>query len=254
MVNSDPASEFDSQYYLSVNRARDEVFMQFLPHLIEKLGLRTAIDIGCGVGYYTKFLCDLGLTVIGVDGRPKNVEAATLRYPQIKYLTADVEEISLSNRGTFDMVFCAGLLYHLENPFKALRNIRRLCTSVCVVESRVHWTDFPGALLVRDAEGASQALRSYAFVLSRETIVRMLYVVGFEYVYSVEHKSNHEELRSSMFKRSRRHFFVASTNKIDLPCLSLESRTSVFELCGSSPYIRNWKFFVKAIRETFFWI
>jgi hypothetical protein len=37
-----------------------------------------------------------------------------------------VEDLSLRDIGTVDLVLSVGLLYHLENPFRAIRNFHAL--------------------------------------------------------------------------------------------------------------------------------
>ncbi|HWF04364.1 MAG TPA: class I SAM-dependent methyltransferase, partial [Candidatus Angelobacter sp.] len=89
------------------------------------LGLQTAFDTGCGVGYFSGVLQELGLRVAAADGRAENVAEARERYPSIDFRVADAESAS-PDLGTFDLVLCFGLLYHLENPLRAMRNLRAL--------------------------------------------------------------------------------------------------------------------------------
>jgi hypothetical protein len=50
---------------------------------------------------------------------------------------ADVFNLHRERMGTFDVVLCLGLIYHLENPIGALRIARALTAAVCVVESQL---------------------------------------------------------------------------------------------------------------------
>jgi tRNA (mo5U34)-methyltransferase len=47
----------------------------------------------------------------------------------------DFETDDLADLGQFDVVLFLGVLYHLENPFAALRRLKNLCTEVAVIET-----------------------------------------------------------------------------------------------------------------------
>jgi len=60
-----------------------------------------------------------------------NVKRATfvqrlLEIENVEFLVANLESIDLGSLGDFDAVFCAGLLYHLPEPWKLLERIRRV--------------------------------------------------------------------------------------------------------------------------------
>ena len=112
--------------------ARMEFLRRVIPPWQPLLGLHTALDLGCGVGYFSTMLRDLGLSVTAADARPKNIAEARSRHPGIDFRVADAEDASLASLGTFDLVVCFGLLYHLENPLRAMRNLRALTGKILV--------------------------------------------------------------------------------------------------------------------------
>src|SRR5258708_37344190 len=95
------------------------------------LGLSNAVDAGCGVGFFSQTLAECGLNVCGLDGRGENVAEARRRFPHISFEQGDIEERAILQLGRFDLVLCFGLLYHLENTLRAVRNVRGL-TVKCV--------------------------------------------------------------------------------------------------------------------------
>jgi len=254
MQRSDPGQEFNSAYYLAVNNARDEVFHRLIPLLIEEKRLVSAIDVGCGIGHYSSYLTSLGLHVTGLDGRSENISSAQTSNPETRFISASIEDLADVEIGSYDLVFCAGLLYHLENPFKAIRNMRALCKSVCVVESRVHWSDFPLALFVRDGDGPTQALAHYAMILTRRCLINMLYASGFDHVYSFAVSSSHPELSGSGLKRPRRHFFVASLEPLSLSDLKHEVRHVDDDMEAMAPYTNSRQRFLKSVKESICWL
>src|SRR5260370_25558098 len=132
---------FDQAHYDSLNVARGAKVSEILSELKDKLGLQTAIDVGCGFGYFSALLGSLGLAVSGVEGRRENAEEAARRTPGVVFHTLNAEDPALASLGRFDLVFCFGLLYHLENPFLAVRHLHAITEKILLVECVV----FPGS-------------------------------------------------------------------------------------------------------------
>ncbi len=54
---------------------------------------------------------------------------------KVEAVVADFPHVDARSLGTFDVVFFLGVLYHLENPFAALRRLRELTGALCVIET-----------------------------------------------------------------------------------------------------------------------
>jgi 2-polyprenyl-3-methyl-5-hydroxy-6-metoxy-1,4-benzoquinol methylase len=85
-------SPFDQHHYQSLIRAREEAIRKVLRRLNPALGLKTALDAGAGVGFFSQTLADCGLSVRGFDGRAENVAEARKRFPHIAFAQADLED------------------------------------------------------------------------------------------------------------------------------------------------------------------
>src|SRR3990172_2511403 len=175
---------FDSPHATRFTEARIRFLNTWLPGLIDLQGLRTAFDAGCGVGHLSRYLADLGLEVVAIDGRPGNILEAQRRHPQVRFLVHNMEAPAIRELGVFDLVLCFGLLYHLENPFAGVRNLYSLAGKVLLVESMVVPGSSPITGLVDKGQGEDQSLYSAALVLSQPCLVKMLYHVGFPFVYA----------------------------------------------------------------------
>src|SRR5688572_5059047 len=108
---------FDGGLAVSINRAR----LEFLERLGLPLDGKRVLDAGCGVGHHTPFYTARGCRVVGVDGRPENIAAMKAIYPTVEGVVGDLQEMDLASLGSFDVVHCLGLLYHLDSPVAALR-------------------------------------------------------------------------------------------------------------------------------------
>jgi len=105
----------------------------------------TVIDLACNEGWFSHRMLEWGAArVIGVDIRPRLIRRAELIRShfgispgRLEFRCADIFDLDTSALGTFDVVLCLGLIYHLENPIGALRIVRRLTRGVCIVESQL---------------------------------------------------------------------------------------------------------------------
>jgi tRNA (mo5U34)-methyltransferase len=123
---------FDRKEYRALIEAREQTLRQIVKRLKPALGLSNAVDVGCGVGFFSQTLAECGLQVCGFDARAENVTEARRRFPGIPFEQANIEDREIPRLGQFDLVLCFGLLYHLENPLQAIRNLRAI-TEKCLL-------------------------------------------------------------------------------------------------------------------------
>lgn len=103
----------------------------------------TAVDLACHEGWFAFHLAQRGATpVLGLDVRPSHVTDAALmaRAMGIGTFSArvlDIENASAEEVGTHDVTLMLGLLYHLENPVRALRLARAVTRKALYIETQV---------------------------------------------------------------------------------------------------------------------
>jgi tRNA (mo5U34)-methyltransferase len=212
---------FDQPDQYGYAQARIEFLHEILPALKEILDLRTALDLGCGVGYFSHALSNLGLQTVGVDGRPENTAEASERHPHIRFLPANVEEPSVLHLGTFDLVLCFGLLYHLENPVLALRNTFAVTGKLLLLESQRSPSARPVIEVCDEGLADDQALHHIALYPSEASMVKILYRSGFRFVYRFTRYPDHLQFRSTFTQRRPRTLIAASRVPVTAPFLVL---------------------------------
>jgi tRNA (mo5U34)-methyltransferase len=122
--------------------------LQSIEHLRWRLDLfglprdlrgKRVLDVGAWDGWFS-FECERrGADVVAVDciALDTFIEAKELIGSKVEYLTLDVNELSASRLGHFDIVLFFGVLYHLRHPLLGLEKAAELSTGLVLVESFV---------------------------------------------------------------------------------------------------------------------
>jgi hypothetical protein len=108
-----------------------------------RCGGLTALDLACHQGWFALHLARRGFdSILGVDARAEHLADAQLMADvlgvrTLRPLQLDIEDARPADLGTHDVTLMLGLLYHLENPVRALRLARAVTRRLLVVESQV---------------------------------------------------------------------------------------------------------------------
>ena len=203
-------TEFDSRRYLRLINARGETIRAVVAELKRALGLTTALDAGCGVGYFAQILRECGLRVRAFDGRMENVLEARKRFPEVPFEQDDIESPGILALGEFDLTLCFGLLYHLENPMLAIRHLRALTGKGLLLESMCIPGNSAGMVWREEPAAADQSLTDIALYPSEACLVKMLYRAGFAAVYRVAELPDHDDFRETPLHARRRTVLFAA--------------------------------------------
>ncbi|MGH3313649.1 MAG: class I SAM-dependent methyltransferase [Streptomyces sp.] len=124
-------------------------------------GARTALDVGCGTGQFTRLLAERGLDAEGVDPDAGVVEAARTTGGGPRYRQGDVRDGRLPD-SHYDFISCIASLHHM--PFDTALTLRRALTPGGVLAVLGLYpvrtaTDFVWALPTRSLLKADRLLR-----------------------------------------------------------------------------------------------
>lgn len=88
------------------------------------------LDIGVGTGFYIEYWKQRGANfIVGLDITKKSVSALKIRYPNYKFIKADISSKELPIEGRFDIITAFDVLFHIveEDKFEqAIKNIKGL--------------------------------------------------------------------------------------------------------------------------------
>ena len=206
---------FDQKEYRVLIEARGETIRRVITKLKPAMGFSNAVDAGCGVGFFSQTLAESGLNVCGFDAREENVEEARRRFPGIPFGQGDIEDHGIGSLGRFDLVLCFGLLYHLENPLRAIRNLRSITEKCLLLESMCVPEERQALLLRQEPRQDDQSLTEMACYPSESSLVKMLYRAGFANVYRVAPLPDHDDFRETAQHARRRTVLLASALPVD---------------------------------------
>ena len=168
------------------------------------------LDLGCLEGQFAIEFVRHGAQVVAIEGRETNLRktrfaAEALRVDNLDLRSGDVRDLDPGAFGSFDIVLCLGLLYHLDVPdvMNLVRSMSDICGRALIIDTHIslkpkvavewngaeYWGDFWTEYAKdRRAENEEAALWSSigndrSFLLTRASLCNLLRHTGFTSVH-----------------------------------------------------------------------
>lgn len=108
-------------------------FFNALDGLIIPLEVEKVLEIGCGEGFLTKHIKDLkrNIYIEGIDSSDRITEIASRLHPEIKFSVASAYQLPYQEK-SFDLAVACEVLEHLEEPLRALKEIKKVTKKYCI--------------------------------------------------------------------------------------------------------------------------
>jgi 2-polyprenyl-3-methyl-5-hydroxy-6-metoxy-1,4-benzoquinol methylase len=139
----------DGVYTIGPRVIRDEFRLRRLVQCVLDLfggsveGKRV-LDLACHEGLFSIEFARRNAKCLGIEGREANIEKArfvknALSLENLDFVQDDVRNVSVERYGTFDVILCLGILYHLDVPdvFAFIERLGEVCQHVCIVDTRI---------------------------------------------------------------------------------------------------------------------
>lgn len=170
--------------------------------VLEDLGHLTACDLACAEGFVAMRYLQRGLP--GIDAFELNrdqIERAQMMAELKAVRNLHLHRIDLESftwcqtlGRSYDLVFCLGVVYHLENPMLFLRNVYEITEDVCLVESDTPLICPNAPVLAQQDSQVTLETGAVRYLLearpNRRSLIDMLLAVGFESVRVVPPPDN----------------------------------------------------------------
>ncbi len=184
----------------AMNDGRISQFFQYFPNV------STILELGALEGGHSFALANRPVVkrVTATEGRPLNMQKALfvqrlIGAEKVDFLQVNLETFELSTLGTFDAVFCSGLLYHLPEPWKLIQRCAQVSPKLFL------WTHYAGENEAEErvhglrgkwhGEGGlgdpTSGLSKKSFWPTLGSLISMLTKNGFKTVHLIENELNH---------------------------------------------------------------
>jgi SAM-dependent methyltransferase len=162
---------------------------------------KRVLDIGCRDGLFCFEAEKLGAKeVIGVDNDLSR-GAVELLIPffgsKVRMIETNLFDLTPDTLGKFDIILCAGVLYHLRYPFWCLRVLRDLLKEggLLIIETALRVDDNRDAILFCPTGSESPYEPTSCSFFNRKGLIDTLTSFGlpvqhFEYLHSVQERPN----------------------------------------------------------------
>lgn len=211
---TDPFGVFLTPAAFAINKARQD----HLASLELDLAGKRVLEVGAGIGLHSGFFESIGCEILSTDGNAENVAEMRRRYPRRQVAVLDLEDRFPPDLGSFDVVYCYGVLYHLADPANALNEMRRVCTGKILLETAVALGKYPECHLLQDPPSHNQAVRGLGCRPTRAWVLKVLReTFGFSYTTATQpdYPDFQTDWRVVETRMLYRAIFVGSTSPLD---------------------------------------
>jgi len=99
---------------------------------------KSIVDLGCLEGGYTVAFAQMGMDATGIEIRASNLENARFlqekfALPNLRFHRDDV--LNIARYDPWDVIFCCGLLYHLESPRSFISTMGRMARDSVIINT-----------------------------------------------------------------------------------------------------------------------
>lgn len=136
------------------HRQRKEYFFDPLVDMFGgSLAGKRVLDLGCNAGFWSLCAAEAGCDyVLGLDGRQMHVDQANFVFEvneiedeRYDFVAANLFDVDLRAFGTFDVVLCLGLMYHISKPVDLMEKIAQVNSDVLLIDTTLSMV--PGSYL-----------------------------------------------------------------------------------------------------------
>ena len=185
---------------------------------------KRVIDVGCNAGGFSVEAARLGAEyVLGLDVADRYLDQANfiiraLDLKQVEFKKMALADCDEAKIGMFDVTFCFGILYHLENPVYEMKQLASVTRDIMLIDANVYQTPFSRKSLWKmnvprvvdsDDKTTTAAWRTdkcCQFKPNVRAVIEMLDVLGFSEVEVLKPRERGLEFR---YYRGKRVTFLA---------------------------------------------
>ena len=136
----------------------------------ERTGIRL-VDLACLEGGYATEFARLGFEVVGIEVRKSNFDNCQyvkehVNLPNLNFVNDNI--LNLEQYGIFDVVFCSGILYHLNKPKAFIEVMSKCCKKLLIINTH-YSTELKNIFHKLSDEASNESLLGRWFIEHEES-------------------------------------------------------------------------------------
>lgn len=194
--------------------------------------MKRLLDVGCGpgtisnIGIYSKLKEDFH--IFGIDPIKENISLIKVRFPKGKFQVGKAEKLPFE-KSYFDAIMARHVLEHVDNPDKALEEIRRVSKVGAKLTLAVPHTFFEHVTSKITPHYIEKG-HHHQRIFNKKTLISILKKHGYEI----------ESIRNDKWPFFAINMALSSLARFS--SLKMEEQTGIF-LLGKKNYIRDKRFY-----------
>lgn len=153
---------------------------------------KRVLDLGCNAGFWSLQAINAGADFVqGVDGRQMHIDEARFVFEasgvdpsRYNFALGDVLRQDFTEFGSFDVVLCLGLLYHIAKPIEMFENVSRASTDLLLIDTGVASQAGSVVELRRESIDEPRNAIDYEYTMwpTRRAVIDMVSQFGYDTV------------------------------------------------------------------------
>ncbi len=150
---------------------------------------KRVLDLGCNAGFWALHAAQSGCDfVLGVDGRDMHIQQAEFVFEvnkiekkRYQFIRKDIFDLTSEELGSFDIVFCLGLMYHISKPVSLMESISRVNTDILLIDTTLSRAKDSSFLVAHESLDEPRNSIDYELVLipTKLAVVEMAKQFGY---------------------------------------------------------------------------
>lgn len=217
-LNGQKTPIFDDFHINRHNQRKQYFFDPLVAWFGGSLAGKRILDLGCNAGFWSLCACQAGCDfVVGIDGREMHIEQANFVFDvngvsrsRYQFVKTNIFDVDFTQFGTFDIVFCLGLFYHINRPVELLEKISTVNTDVLLIDTVISKQEGSWLKLIQEDVNEPRMSVDYTLVFypSPEAVLDLTQLFGYQTVIIKPEFDSYEGVQD--FKEGNRRAFISA--------------------------------------------
>ena len=209
---------FDKQLINRHQERKRYFFDPLVQFLGGSLSGKRILDLGCNAGFWALHAIDHGCDyVLGVDGRQMHIdqsnfvfEASNVEKKRYDFIQENIFDLDFTRYGTFDIIFCLGLMYHISKPMVLMEKISAVNSDILLIDTCLSMARGSFLQLVHEPVDDPRNAIDYELVFhpTRKAVLEIVRQFGYSTI--ILKPQFQDYLGAEVYQKGSRRAFICS--------------------------------------------